>query len=142
MAPTKFTPEVRERYLEYLRAGNMKYEAARLVGIHPVTVERRRKDDPEFRAAEVRALDESVEGVEKILRDMALQGDIGAIKMFLAAHKRNTYGDRKTFEIDATPAALELGKAEAYAKIAELQTELAKRSQRLQLDDPNIIDVE
>jgi len=138
----KFDEKMRQEYLGYLRAGNLKYESARLCGISYDTVQRRRKDDPEFREAESHALAEAREGVEKVLYDMAKQGDISAIKMWLTAHDRSTYAEKKTVELDATPAALELGKAEAYAKIAELQTELAKRSERLALDDPDIIDVD
>lgn len=138
---TKFDAALRADYLRYLRNGNLKYESARLCGISYETVEYRRKDDQEFRAAEVRAMSEAREGVESVLHDMARQGDISAIKMWLTAHDRSTYGDKRTVEVDATPAALELGMVDAYARIAELQTELAKRADRLQLDDPNIIDI-
>jgi hypothetical protein len=138
---TKFDESLRSDYLRYLRNGNLKYESARLCGISYETVENRRRDDQEFKASEVRAMSEAREGIESVLHDMARQGDISAIKMWLTAHDRSTYGDKRTVEVDATPAALELGMSDAYARIAELQTELAKRSERLMLDDPDIIDV-
>ena len=132
---TKFTQEKREEYLNHLRRGCLKFESARLVGVSYRTIERRRVDDDEFRAEEQRALAEAREGVEKVLRDMALEGDLGAIKTWLTAHDRSTYGDKKQVEIDATPDALALGQAEALARVAELQTELAKRTARLAADD-------
>ena len=138
---TKFDAALRADYLRYLRNGNLKYESARLCNISYETVENRRRDDPEFKAAEVRAMSEAREGIESVLHDMARQGDISAIKMWLTAHDRSTYGDKKQIEVDATPAALELGRAEAYSRVAELQTELAKRSERLMLDESNIIDI-
>lgn len=136
---TKFTEDKRKEYLDYLRRGNLKFEAARMVGVSYRTVERRRADDEVFRLDESRALAESREGVEKVLRDMALQGDLGAIKLWLTAHDRSTYGEKRQLEIDATPDALALGQAEALARVAELQTELAKRAARLDADD--VIDV-
>tara|TARA_R110002126_G_scaffold154744_1_gene301806 strand:- start:15 stop:470 length:456 start_codon:yes stop_codon:yes gene_type:complete len=138
---TKFDESLRSDYLRYLRNGNLKYESARLCGISYETVEYRRRDDQDFKDAEVRAMSEAREGVEAVLHDMARQGDISAIKMWLTAHDRSTYGEKKQIELDATPAALELGMVDAYARIAELQTELAKRSERLQLDDSHIIDI-
>jgi transposase len=136
---TKFTEDKRKEYLDYLRRGNLKFEAARMVGVSYRTVERRRADDEVFRLDESRALAESREGVEKVLRDMALQGDLGAIKLWLTAHDRSTYGEKRQLEIDATPDALALGQAEALARVAELQTELARRAARLDADD--VIDV-
>ncbi len=137
---TKFTADARKQYLDHLRRGNLKFEAARKVGVSYRTVERRRADDDEFRAEESRALAEAREGVEKVLRDMALEGDLGAIKLWLQAHDRSTYGEKKQVEIDATPDALALGQADALARVAELQAELARRTARLNADD--VIDVE
>lgn len=138
---TKFGPEKREEYLGYLRSGNLKFESARLAGISYKTVERRRKMDEEFVEDERRALAEAREGVEKVLYDMAAQGDLGAIKMWLTAHDRSTYGDKKTLEVDATPAAVELSHNQAMAKVAELQATLAERRLALAADD-DVIDVD
>jgi len=138
---TKFTQEKRDEYLSHLRRGNLKFEAARKVGVSYRTIERRRADDDEFRADESRALSEAREGVEKVLRDMAMEGDLGAIKLWLTAHDRSTYGEKKQVEIDATPEALSLGQAEALARVAELQTELAKRTARLAEDELPVLDL-
>jgi hypothetical protein len=140
--PVKFDEKLRSKYLDYLRAGNLKFESARLCGISHRTVQRRMNDDPDFAEAVSHAMSEAREGVEKVLHDMALQGDISAIKMWLTAHDRSTYADKKTVELDATPAALELSRNEAMARISELQLELEQRHGRLQLSDPDIIDVD
>jgi hypothetical protein len=137
---TKFDEETRALYIDELRKGNLKMESARRVGVSYRTVERRRADDDSFRKAEEHALAEAREGVEKVLRDMALEGDLGAIKVWLTAHDRSTYGDKKQIELDATPNAVALSQADALAAVAELQSTLEKRRQALELDD-GIIDV-
>ena len=138
---TKFDAEAREKYLTSLRRGNLKYESARMAGVAYRTVERRRSDDAEFAAEEQHALAQAREGVEKVLYDMAQQGDLGAIKMWLTAHDRSTYGEKKQVEIDATPNAVALSQNEALAKVAELQTTLESRRLALQADG-DVIDVE
>lgn len=138
---TKFDAEARAEYVEYLRRGNLKYESARLVGVSYRTVERHRKDDDEFRKQEHHALAEAREGIEKVLYDMARQGDIGAIDRWLKAHDRSTYGDKKTLELDATPAALEMSRNELAGKVTELQQTLAERRARL-IESGDIIDAE
>jgi len=140
MTPVKFTEEVREAYLSSIRSGNMRNESARIAGISYRTVERRRKNDPEFASDELRAFDEANEGVEKVLRDMALQGDISAIKMWLASHKRSTYGQKTQVQIDATDNAVQLGQAGALGKIADLQASLSARRLELESDD-GVLDV-
>ena len=77
-----------------------------------------------------------------VATDMAQQGDLGAIKMWLTAHDRSTYGDKKQVEIDATPAAVELSQNDALARIAELQATLEQRRLALQADDADVIEVE
>ena len=139
---TRFTKEKRDEYLEQLRRGNLKMEAARRVDVSYRTVERRRADDDAFRKEEEHALAEAREGVERVLRDMAMEGDLGAIKMWLTAHDRSTYGDKKQVEIDATPAAVELSQNDALARIAELQATLEQRRLALQADDADVIEVE
>ena len=140
MTPVKFTEAVRDAYLASIRSGNMRNESARIAGISYRTVERRRKNDPEFAADELRAFDEANEGVEKVLRDMALQGDISAIKMWLASHKRSTYGQKTQVQIDATDNAVQLGQVNALGKIADLQASLSARRLELESDD-GVIDV-
>lgn len=137
---TKFNAAKRQEYLNNLRSGSLKFEAAKRAGIGYRTVQRRRADDDEFRTEERLAEAERDEEIEKVLRDMALEGDLGALKMWLAAHNRS-YANRQTVEVDATPAAVEASKAAALGKIADLQRTLAERAERLALDDPDIIDV-
>lgn len=139
MPPTDFTKERKEKYLQQLRDGNLKLESARRVGVSYRTIQRHREADEEFREGERIALAEAREGVEKVLRDMALQGDLGAIKLWLRAHDRSTYGDKQTVEIDATPAALELSRTDLQAEIVKLQQTLAERAELLAGD---VIDVE
>jgi len=132
---TKFDDAARRKYLDSLRRGNLKFESARKAGVSYRTVERRRDIDDEFRAEESRAMAEAREGVEAVLFDMAQQGDLGAIKMWLTAHDRSTYGEKRQVQVDATPAAVALGQADALARVAELHTVLAERRLALESDD-------
>jgi hypothetical protein len=138
----RFDEEARRTYLDSLRSGNLKYESARLAGVSYRTIQRRRTDDPEFVEEERHALAEAREGVEKVLFDMARQGDLGAIKEWLKAHDRSTYGDKQVHEIDATPAALELSQNEALGRIADLQRTIEERKRNLALDEGVVLDVE
>ncbi len=136
----KFTADVRDTYIESLRTGNLKFESARLAGISYRTVERHRRDDDDFADNERLALMEAREGIEKVLFEMAKEGDLGAIDRWLKAHDRSTYGSRTTLEIDATDNAVQLTQAQALGKVADLQKTLAERHARL-VESGDVIDV-
>lgn len=127
----KFDEDRRATYLDSIRKGNLKFESARLVGVSYRTVQRYRNDDDGFRLEEEHAMSEAREGIEKVLYDMAMQGDISAIKMWLTSHDRSTYGDKQVIEIDATQAAVTMSANDALAAVANLQVELAERHARL-----------
>jgi len=137
----KFTHEVRLKYLQSLREGNLKNESARIAGVSYKTVCRHRKDDDGFREDEAFAMDEALEGIEKILYEMALERDLGAIDRWLRAHKKSTYGTQATVTIDATDNAVEMSAMQALAKVSELQQTLEERRGRL-LESGDIIDAE
>lgn len=142
----KFNEVARAEYVEYLRRGNLKFESARLVGVSYGTIVRHRNADDEFRQAEEFAMAEAREGIEKVLYDMASQGDISAIKMWLQAHDKSTYSPKTTIEMDATPNAVALTQADALAKVAELQNTLEQRRLTLEANNtskplPIVLDV-
>jgi predicted acyltransferase (DUF342 family) len=141
--PRKFTQDVRDTYLASIRAGNMRNESARIAGISSKTVAKYRRNDIEFSEDEAMAFDEANEGVEKVLRDMALLGDISAIKLWLAAHKRSQYGQKTTIEVDATDKAVEMSNANALTQIASLQVTLEARRIAIESENPtSFIDVQ
>lgn len=129
---TKFDEERRAAYLNALREGSLKFEASKKAGVSYATIERYRAANEEFHKEERLAQAEANEEVEKVLRQMALEGDLGAMKMWLHAHAKSTYNDKKVLEIDATPEALEASKANALAAVADLQKVLAERHAELQ----------
>ena len=131
MVKKKFTADVRDLYLSELRSGNLKHESARIVGVSYRTVERHMSDDDDFREMVRHASGEAREGIEKVLFKMALEGDLGSIKMWLTAHDRSSYGDKMVIEHDATQAAVEMSQNEALAKVADLQKTLEARRLRL-----------
>lgn len=140
---SKFGEEEQELYLNSLRSGNLKHASARKAGVSYRTILRYKQVNEDFATQERMAMGEALEEVEKVLHDMALEGDIGAIKMWLQAHGRSTYNDKKVVELDATPAAVEASKAEALARVADLQKTLAERHADLQqIGSGDIIDAE
>ena len=140
---TKFDEDRREAYLNALRDGNLKHASARIAGVSYKTIERYRAANEEFHKDERIAQAEASEQVEKVLHDMALEGDLGAIKIWLHAHAKSTYNDKKELTIDATPAALEASKANALASVADLQKVLAERhAEMAELESgPKVINV-
>lgn len=141
---TKFDAAAQERYLDALRSGDLKFAASKKAGVSYKTIERYRAANEEFHKEERLAMAEAVEEVEKVLHDMALEGDLGAMKLWLHAHAKSTYNDKKELTIDATPAAVEASKANALAAVADLQRALAERHAELQAIEagPEIIDVD
>lgn len=134
---TKFNEDVREKYLNALREGNLKFASAKIAGVSYATVERYRAANEDFHKAERLAMAEANEQVEKVLFDMAKEGDLGAMKMWLHAHEKSTYNDKKVLEVDATPAAVEASKANALAAVADLQRALADRHAEIaELEQP------
>jgi hypothetical protein len=132
MAPTKFTPEKRAEYLGYLEDGMLKFAAAKRAGIGYRTIQRYRNADPDFKDLESLLMLVALEPIEKVVRDLALQGDLTAAKMILAAHNRSVYGADAKLTVDATDAAVELSRNEAIARVAAAQEEIAKRRAALE----------
>lgn len=137
---TRFTAEVRERYLELLRKGGRKIKSAKAVGVSYRTIERYRADNDDFRRDEQIAVMEAVEDIEIVLHTLAQQGDLSAIKMWLSAYNRAEFGGDRTITVDATPAAVEMSKNDALAAVAAMKAELAARRDRL-IEAGDIIDV-
>ena len=135
----RFDETKRERFLELLRTGHMKRTAARTVGFTYRTIERRRQHDPDFKWEMDNATREAAEPVEKMVYDLALQGDLRAAEMWTKAYASSNWRQLQRVEIDATPAAVELSRNQLDTRLAELQTTLAERRLSLAADD--VIDV-
>lgn len=100
--------ELRNRFLDQIRAGLGKTGAARAVGIDYRTLLRYIKRNPDFNDDIEAALDDSVEPVMQMLREEAIAGDVTAAREFLkyrAPRPRQDEGKEKTevkhkYEID------------------------------------------
>jgi len=119
----------------------MKRTAARTVGVSYRTVERRRASDADFKWEMDNATREAAEPVEKMVYDLALQGDLRAAEMWTKAYASSNWRQLQRVEIDATPAAVELSRNQLDSRLAELQTTLSERRLSLAADD-SVIDVE
>jgi len=136
----KFTAAKRAKYIQLLRNGGFKFDSANKIGISYRTIQRRMADDDEFKEDIALAMMESFEKKEMILSEMADERDLGALKMWMTAHGRSTYGDRQVLQIDATKGAIEMTANVALAKVSELHGILAEREARM-IESGDIIDV-
>lgn len=98
----KFTAEVRQQFLQCLREGMLKQAACEACNIGYRTFQRYMAADPEFRVEVEAALAYAREKVEHVLYEAALQGEPWAVKMWLSAHDKSTYGDRIQVEKTVT----------------------------------------
>lgn len=139
-APNKFGPEVRERYLDLLRAGHGRLSACRAVGIHPDTMRRFSRHSEEFRAAVADAEEEAAEPVEAKLYEAATAGEPWAVKEWLSKRATARWGDpahRVQVDVSGTVEhRLEVGPgtaagAVAAARVAALVAELEERRDAL-----------
>lgn len=82
--PLVHDPDVRLRFLDLVRAGAGRYEAASAVGLSHAQFAYAHRQSAEFREELAEALDASVEPVIRMLRTRAVnEGDVSAAKEYL-----------------------------------------------------------
>ena len=140
-SPIKFTEDVRERYLGMLRTGTLKFAAAKRVGVGYRTVQRYRAADPEFKELEELAMLEAVEGIEAVVYELGMAGDLKAAEMWLKAHRSSVYGAKAQIVVDATDNAVEMSRNEAIARVAAAQSQIEARRAAIE-EVTDVIDVE
>lgn len=79
----EFDAGAKARYIQLIRRGRPPRLAAEDIGFTYATVRKHAGLDPDFAEAMVEAGYASIEPVEEVLRDKALEGDMSAIKMVL-----------------------------------------------------------
>jgi hypothetical protein len=147
--PYKLTPETLERYLDLLREGRRRGQAAREVGVHRSTIADHRKLDEAFAAEERLAEMDAVEQVEESLFQAALAGNVTAIQVFLYNRAPERWADKRNIvhtgagggpvEIaDARPRYHEMTDAELAAEEAR-QTEALRREGEAAVAEANRI---
>jgi len=75
--------ELRDRFLDLIRLGHGRYDAAKAVGIIPETYRLYYKGNADFRDEVEAAVEASVEPIMKALHEDAKAGDISAAKLWL-----------------------------------------------------------
>lgn len=135
--PPKLAGEAGKQYLKALESGDLPHAAAKRAGVHMETVYRYRRSNPDFVRKEKWAMAAAREEIERVIFDLALQGDLTAAKMWLQAHDRATYGDKKTVEHDVSENIMQLSADETARRMMELRSNLEQRAL-----DAGVIDVE
>lgn len=97
--PQPFDALVKKRYVALIDRGRLPRLAAEDVGFAWTTVQRHLKDDPEFREACEEASRRLDEHVEEVLLDKALDGDLGAIRMWFQGRQPGKYVESKQVQV-------------------------------------------
>lgn len=130
----------RDRFLDLIRAGNGRYEAARAIGLHTETYRLYYRDNADFREEVEAAVDGSAEPVLKMLRDEAMAGDITAAKEWLKHSAPPPRSEKQKIDIEVTHQA----DPETLKSIAAIRARLEGRTQSPAAltpgDDEDIID--
>ena len=95
----KFDDIKRAAYLDALREGCGKAQAAAKVGVHRSTVHNHRTRDPEFADEESRAELEAVGEVESALFMAAISGNPTAMQVFLYNRAPDQWADKRQAQI-------------------------------------------
>ncbi len=129
--PEKFTPDVKERYLQYIREGSLPREAARRLDISYKTVQRHMYADRSFKDDIEDAVAEAVEAVESVMHTAALAGEPWAVKDWLAAHNRTKWGKKETVE-HVGKIVHELDASQKLTEISDMRRQLAERAETIE----------
>jgi hypothetical protein len=95
---SKWSPEKEEAILTALRAKPTFEAACRAVRITRTTLNRWRKENPEFEARVQAAREEGFDRVEDCLVERAIEGDTTAAIFMLKSWRRSRYGDKIAHE--------------------------------------------
>lgn len=139
-----FDAEAKEAFLELIRQGFFRYEAARRLGFRVATVKKHVAADPEFAEALEDAYHEMTEPVERGLYEAALAREPWAVTKWLGKRDKDRWAEediKVKHEIEIGP-----GLQGVAALISELQKRHALRSAEAEtlhtLSHAPIIDVE
>ena len=102
MTAYKFTPEVKERFLELLRNGTPRAAALLECGVTRYTLYNHIKEDEEFAEAIAAASAQAVECVEDALYEKCLRGHAESIKFFLCNRAPKRWSPTNKISIDAS----------------------------------------
>lgn len=145
-----FDADAKEAYLELIRAGFLRYEAARRLGFKVATIKKHCIADPEFAEALEDAYHEMTEPIEKVLYEAALNREPWAVTKWLPKFNKDRWGDepiKVQHELEIGPgltgvAALIASLQERHAlresESAKLQ-ELSARAPVIDVDSEEII---
>lgn len=97
--PAAFSQQHKRRYIALIDRGRMPRLAAEDIGFSWSTIQRHLRDDPDFRQACEEASLRLDEHVEEVLLDKALDGDMGAIKMWFQGRQPGKYQESRQVQV-------------------------------------------
>lgn len=97
--PVAFSEQHKRRFVALIDRGRLPRLAAEDIGYTWGTVKRHLASDPEFREACEEASLRVDEHVEEVLLDKALEGDLGAIRMWFQGRQPGKYVEAKQVQV-------------------------------------------
>jgi hypothetical protein len=92
----RFTPDKQEAFLALVRMGTRPIAAARAIKVHPDTVKRFARSNPEFADSIESAHHEAAEPIEEVVYRAAMDGEPWAAKAWLEAWNPAQWGAKPT----------------------------------------------
>lgn len=129
-------PDLVERYLGCIRTGDLRYEAARSVGVTPRHVQLFAANHPEFADALADAEAEAAEPIERAVYEAAVAGEEWAVKLWLGRRQKDRWGETKAA---GTTNNIVIVTAD---ELADLEARLASRQRELSSGGALIVDAE
>lgn len=131
--PTPFDALVKKRYVALLDRGRLPRLAAEDVGFAWSTVQKHLKEDREFALACHDASMRLDEHVEEVLLDKALDGDLGAIRMWFQGRQPGKYVESKQVQVTGAGGGPIQIAAVSTQQLRTMLTDPAQRGDMLEL---------
>lgn len=128
--PYRFDGTCQEKYLDGLRRGLTRHQAARSAGVNSSTARRYAARDPEFKDAQGDAESEACDPVVAVLRETALSGNLTAMMFWLQNRDPDNWKDIRRVQKEVNHSGtvtVEHEASPALERIAQLQAQLLER---------------
>lgn len=137
---TRFNDTLRNEFIKLLESGMRPGKAAKAIGVTYTTIRSHRNADPDFDKACDLAEIEGLEPVEDKLYELALAGDLPAIKTILFNRNKGRWQDMRRTQTDVNVhQTIEIEAGDRLSRIEYLRNRLEERKA---LREGNIIDAE
>lgn len=129
--PEEFTEIRRMKYLELLAQGYGKVVSAHTVGVHPSTINKYTKRNPDFKESIALARAEVTDHVEGKLLEAVEDGHLKAIMFWLERQAREEWGPQSKVTVEGQVDHKHVAELAPTEALEELERRMAERQQAL-----------